>query len=231
MAEATLPPGCRHLPGFLDRPDQEALVSALRLAVAAAPFFTPVMPRTGKPFSVQMTNVGSLGWVSDVSGYRYQPSHPVTGGPWPAIPAELLQIWRTCLPEAPEPQACLVNLYRGEARMGLHQDRDEQALEVPVVSVSLGDSAMFRMSAAPQRGGPTTGIRLESGDVFVFGGESRLNFHGISRVYAETSDLLVGGGRLNLTLRRVTAVAGQRPHASGSVAASPCSSVGRAPDF
>ncbi len=207
VAPATLPPGCRHLPGFLDRAQQEALVRALRAVVAAAPFFIPVMPRSGRPFSVQMTNLGSHGWVSDRSGYRYQPHHPDTGRPWPSIPGELLSVWSSCLPDAPAPQACLVNLYRGDARMGLHQDRDEDALDVPVVSVSLGDAAMFRMGG-PQRGGGTTGIRLESGDVFVFGGESRLNFHGVSRVYAGTSDLLAGGGRINLTLRRVTAVGG-----------------------
>lgn len=192
------------MPGYLDRAAQEQLLESLRRAVAAAPFFTPVMPRTGTPFSVRMTNLGSLGWISDRRGYRYEHYHPATGRPWPAIPAELLHVWRECAPGAPPPEACLVNLYRGDARMGMHTDRDEAALDIPVVSVSLGDSARFRMGG-PERGGRTAGVRLESGDVFVFGGASRLNYHGISRVYPDTSDLLAGGGRLNLTLRRVTA--------------------------
>ncbi len=168
-----------------------------------APLFQPRMPRTGKPFSVRMTNGGPLGWVSDETGYRYQPTHPDTGRPWPPMPAALLALWDDLAGYGLPPEACLVNLYDAGARMGLHQDRDEAALDAPVVSVSLGDTALFRIGGT-SRGGPTRSLRLASGDVFVFGGPARLVFHGIDRVLAGSSTLIRGGGRINLTLRRVT---------------------------
>ncbi len=160
------------------------------------------MPRTGRPFSVRMANLGPLGWVSDRRGYRYQPTHPLTGRPWPAIPPALLDLWAE-LVGGPEPECCLVNLYRSGARMGLHQDRDEAALDVPVLSISLGDAAIFRIGGVARRGRTAT-LRLESGDVVLLAGESRLAFHGIDRILAGTSALVPGGGRINLTLRRVT---------------------------
>ncbi len=198
-----LAPGLRHLPGFLDRAEQVTLVADLRAAVAAAPLFTPRMPRTGKAFSVRMTNCGPLGWVSDAAGgYRYQPTHPETGAHWPSIPALALKAWRTGgYPQPPE--ACLVNFYDAGARMGLHQDRDEAALDAPVVSISLGDSCLFRFGG-PERGGPTKSVRLHSGDVVLIGGASRLCFHGVDRIMGGSSTLLPNGGRINLTLRRVT---------------------------
>lgn len=160
------------------------------------------MPRTGRPFSVRMANMGPLGWVSDVRGYRYQSSHPLTGRPWPPIPERLLGLWCE-LVGSPEPECCLVNLYRPGARMGLHRDEDEEAQEVPVLSVSLGDAAIFRVGGLA-RGGPTVSFRLESGDVVLLAGASRRAYHGIDRILAGTSDLVPGGGRINLTLRRVT---------------------------
>lgn len=197
-------PGAWHFPRFFDRAAQEELLAQLRQAVAVAPLFTPAMPRTGKPFSVRMTNLGRLGWVSDRErGYRYQAEHPVTGQPWPVLPGMLLTLWRAVAGYPHPPEACLVNFYAGTAKMGLHQDRDEAALEAPVVSVSLGDAALFRIGGA-QRGGKTQSVKLESGDVFVFGGPARLSYHGIDRVYPGTSKLLKDGGRINLTLRRVT---------------------------
>src|SRR5436305_15191674 len=132
-------------PGYFDRSGQDGLLTAIREAVRAAPLFAPTMPRTGKPFSVRMTNCGPLGWVSDRDGYRYQARHPVTGQPWPAIPAEIARVWAALLPGAPAPEACLVNYYEGGAKMGLHQDRDERALDVAVLSISLGDAAQFRL--------------------------------------------------------------------------------------
>jgi alkylated DNA repair protein (DNA oxidative demethylase) len=177
-------------------------------AVAArAPWFTPRMPRTGKAFSVRMTNCGSLGWVADVDGYRYQPGHPETGEPWPPIPALALLAWSELAGFPRPPQACLVNAYDVSARMGLHQDSDEGDFSAPVVSISLGCAALFRYGGA-KRNGPTKSIKLQSGDVVVLGGASRLAFHGIDRIYPGTSALLPGGGRLNLTLR---AVAGRAP--------------------
>jgi len=196
-------PGVTHAPGFLDRPAQEALRDALRDVVRAAPLFQPRMPRTGKAFSVRMTNCGPLGWVADERGYRYQPNHPDTGQPWPPMPASLQEAWSILAPGAPPPEACLINYYDSTARMGLHQDRDEEDLSAPVVSLSLGDSCLFRVGGS-ERGGSTRSFRLSSGDAMTLGGPARLAFHGVDRLYPGTSTLLVGGGRINLTLRRVT---------------------------
>jgi DNA oxidative demethylase len=161
------------------------------------------MPRTGKAFSVRMTNCGPLGWVADQAGYRYQPRHPVSGAPWPPIPELLLAAWSALAPDAPPPQACLVNVYDAAARMGLHQDRDEDDLAAPVVSLSLGDSCLFRVGGV-ERKAPTRSFRLHSGDAIVIGGASRLAFHGVDKLYPGTSTLLAGGGRINVTMRRVT---------------------------
>lgn len=199
-----LPKGVRHMPGFLSRDVQEGLVESVREVVKAAPLYTPEMPRTGKPLSVRMTNCGSLGWVTDKDGgYRYQPRHPLTGDPWPPIPAALLALWQEVSGYPHPPEACLVNFYTDTAKMGLHQDRDEQEFGAPVVSVSLGDACLFRVGGT-KRDDRTVSFRLESGDVVVLGGEGRLAFHGVDRIYPSTSALLKNGGRINLTLRRVT---------------------------
>ena len=196
-------PGLRYFPGRLEADAQRELVEALRAAVAEAPLFTPVMPRTGRPFTVRMTNLGALGWVSDRAGYRYQPTHPETGRPWPPMPETLLELWRAVSGYPHAPEACLVNFYNGGAKMGLHRDEDEEDFSAPVLSVSLGDTAVFRMGG-PERGGKTETLKLGSGDVLVMGGASRLCYHGIDRVLQGTSTLLKDGGRINLTLRRVT---------------------------
>jgi alkylated DNA repair protein (DNA oxidative demethylase) len=193
----------RYLPEFLDRGAQEQVLRDLREAATQAPLFTPVMPRTAKPFSVRMTNMGSLGWVSDKSGYRYQPGHPATGLPWPAIPQSILAIWNRVSNYPHGPEACLVNFYGGDSKMGLHQDRDEEDFEAPVISISLGDTALFRVGGT-SRGGKTQSLKLASGDVLILEGPSRLAFHGIDRVIGGSSTLLKDGGRINLTLRRVT---------------------------
>lgn len=200
----TLPEGIRHLPGYLDQSAQEALVEDIRRIVAKAPLYTPCMPKTGKPMSVRMTNCGALGWVTDKeNGYRYQATHPVTGEPWPAMPERLIALWRDIAGYPHPAEACLVNFYAGEAKMGLHQDRDEEELSAPVLSVSLGDACLFRVGGT-KRGDPTVSFRLDSGDVVLIGGNSRLAFHGVDRIHPGTSDLLKQGGRINLTLRRVT---------------------------
>jgi DNA oxidative demethylase len=199
----TLADGLRLFPGCLAAGTQADLVSTLRAAVAQAPLFTPEMPKTGKPFSVRMTNLGPLGWVSDKhGGYRYQALHPSTGGPWPPLPDILLQVWNDVANYSHPPEACLVNFYTADAKMGLHQDRDEKDFAAPVVSISLGDSALFRFGGT-SRGGKTHAVKLSSGDVLVMGGAARLCFHGIDRVFGGTSSLLKDGGRINLTLRRV----------------------------
>lgn len=205
-----IPPPVEVAPGALwyrealDRTAQAALLADIRAVIEDAPPFIPAMPRTGRPFSVRMTNCGPLGWVSDVSGYRYQPFHPDTRRPWPAFPPRLLDVWARHAHYPAPPEACLVNLYAPDARMSLHQDRDEADFAAPVVSVSLGDTAVFRIGGETRRG-PTRSIRLASGDVFVLSGASRLAFHGVDRILGGTSTLLPEGGRINLTLRRVTA--------------------------
>ena len=204
-APSPLPPGIRYLPGHFDGAAQAALVEDIRRVVEAAPLYTPAMPKTGKEMSVRMTNCGEFGWVTDKErGYRYQAAHPVTGEPWPPIPDVLLDLWREVADHPQPPQACLVNFYSDKARMGQHQDRDESDFSAPVVSVSLGDDCLFRVGGA-RRADPTQSFRLRSGDVVVLGGEGRLAFHGVDRIFPSTSTLLKNGGRINLTLRRVTA--------------------------
>jgi alkylated DNA repair protein (DNA oxidative demethylase) len=182
---------------------QQALLDAVQARLKEAPLYRPVMPKTEKPFSVEESNFGRLGWVSDKNGYRYQPLHPVTGKPWPAIPETLLDLWRA-LAQLPPPDCCLLNFYAQGAKMGLHQDRDEKDTSAPVIGVSLGDEALFRIGGAT-RGGPTSSVRLASGDVILFGGVARLAYHGIDRIVVGSSRLLPGGGRLSLTLRKVGA--------------------------
>jgi alkylated DNA repair protein (DNA oxidative demethylase) len=196
--------GGLHLhPGYLDRSAQDALLLALRDVVRRAPVYTPRMPKTGKPMSVRMTNCGPLGWVTDEGGYRYQPTHPETGETWPPIPDILLKAWAELGGYAHPPESCLVNYYGPTAKMGLHQDRDEQDFAAPVVSLSLGDTGLFRIGGT-KRGDPTRSLRLASGDGLVLAGDARLAFHGIDRIMPGTSTLLPDGGRINFTLRRVT---------------------------
>lgn len=202
-ADWGLPEGIRFHPGFLERGEQEELVAAIRGIVAEAPLYVPVMPATGKPMSVRMTNCGPLGWVTDRErGYRYQPTHPATNRPWPAIPEKLGVIWKKLSDYYKPPEACLVNFYSDDARMGLHQDRDERDLAAPVVSISLGDTCLFRLGGRERRD-PTRSFKLASGDALVLGGEGRLCFHGVDRIYPGTSTLLRNCGRINITLRRV----------------------------
>ncbi len=188
-------------PGWLDRPAQEALVADLRAVIAAAPLFAP-HTRWGKPMSVRMTAAGRFGWYSDRRGYRYIDHHP-GGGPWPPIPDRVLALWRALSGASRDPECCLLNWYGPDARMGLHQDRDEADFTQPVLSVSLGDDGLFRVGNQ-ERGGPTESVWLRSGDVLVMGGAARLLHHGIDRIAPGTSTLLPAPGRINLTLRVVT---------------------------
>jgi alkylated DNA repair protein (DNA oxidative demethylase) len=201
-----LPEGVSHWPAFFDRSAQEALLQLIRAAAQQAPLFVPKMPRTGKPMSVRMTNMGSLGWVTDQqNGYRYQATHPETGQNWPQMPQTLLDLWQEKSGYDHAPEACLVNYYADGAKMGLHQDRDEVDFDAPVLSVSLGNACLFRVGGV-ERGGKTTSFRLESGDVMMLSGPARLAFHGVDKIYPNTSDLLRDGGRINLTMRRVTKI-------------------------
>ncbi len=199
----SLPEGVFHWPGHFDAENQVELLEYIREKVAISPLFTPKMPKTGKEMSVRMTNFGEFGWVTDKeNGYRYQEKHPATGKPWPDIPQRLHDLWERFSGYSKPPQACLVNFYSDGAKMGLHQDRDEQDFEAPVLSVSLGNDCQFRIGGTT-RGGKTQSFRLMSGDVMMLSGPSRLAFHGVDRIYPNTSDLLKSGGRINLTLRRV----------------------------
>jgi len=190
--------GFRLWPGALSPADQAALLAEVLVAVETAPFYRPVTPG-GRPFSVEMTSLGPLGWVSDRGGYRYQATHPVTGRPWPPMPPVVLELWTSLTGHPQPPDACLVNLYRDGARMGLHQDRDEADFSAPVLSVSLGDTAVFRVGLGES--GPTRSVRLASGDVCALMGPARLARHGIDRILSGSSALIPGGGRINLTLR------------------------------
>lgn len=194
-------------------PDQQqALLDDVVKVIDMAPFFRPTLPRWGTPFSVLMSNCGALGWVSDKSGYRYQPTHPETGAAWPEIPKSLLELWSEHTDYPAPPEACLINYYQRTAKMGLHQDKDEKDFEAPVLSISLGDDARFRLGGH-KRADPAAAINLISGDIMQLAGENRLAFHGIDKTHPGTSNLLSRypdhfpqGGRLNLTLRRVNAV-------------------------
>ncbi len=198
-------PGFDYIPGALNPGQQADLLTAIDHVVAEAPLFTSRMPKTGKPMSVRMTNCGPFGWVSDKErGYRYQAEHLETGEPWPPIPDELLTIWRRYGGFEGLPEACLVNFYGAGTKMGSHVDMDEQEPRAPVVSVSLGDDAVFHVGGL-KRSDPKTRFTLRSGDVVVLGGQARFAYHGIDKVLPSTSSLVPGGGRINLTMRRVTA--------------------------
>jgi len=197
------PQGFAHYPLYFDAAQQQALIEAVREGVKQAPFFVSRMPRTGTPMSVALSNFGNLGWMSDKDrGYRYEPLHPITRKPWMPIPKLLLDLWDDVTGYPVHPECCLINWYKEGTKMGAHIDNDEQDAKAPVVSISLGDPAMFRMGG-PQRGGPTQGIKLFSGDVVVMAGESRFCYHSVSKIYYGESALVPRGGRINLTMRRV----------------------------
>ena len=194
--------GFKLFPSALDEAAQQALVAEVLASIEAAPPYRPVTPG-GKAMSVRMTNLGPLGWTTDSRGYRYEAAHPVTGAAWPPMPPSLLDLWARLAAAAAPPDACLVNIYGAEARMGLHQDKDEADFDIPVLSVSLGDSAVFRLGG-PRRGDPTRTLKLASGDVCLLSGPARLWFHGVDRILPGSSRLIPGGGRINLTLRRAS---------------------------
>lgn len=186
--------------GWLDPAAQAAMAADVAAVIAAAPLFSPLTP-WGKPMSVGMTSAGRYGWFTDRAGYRYVDRHP-SGVPWPPIPESVLDVWRALVSAERMPDCCLVNRYGEKARMGLHRDSDEADFAWPVLSISLGDPAVFRVGGLA-RSDPTTSVLLESGDVVLFGGAARLAYHGIDRIRAGGSRLLPGGGRINLTCRVV----------------------------
>ncbi|MDR6263296.1 alpha-ketoglutarate-dependent dioxygenase AlkB [Roseobacter sp. N2S] len=185
---------------LLSPAEQGVILDDIRGVIKQAPLFSPITA-WGKPMSVGMSSAGRYGWYSDRSGYRYERKHP-NGTPWPAIPQSVMRIWSAVTDCARAPDCCLINHYTEKARMGLHQDNDEQDFSFPVVSVSLGDEGLFRIGGT-ERKDKTESIWLSSGDVCVMGGSARLAYHGIDRIRFGSSALLRNNGRINLTLRVV----------------------------
>jgi alkylated DNA repair protein (DNA oxidative demethylase) len=185
------------------RPIERELIAALRDIAAQAPFRHMVTPG-GHQMSVAMTNCGKAGWVTDRSGYRYDAIDPESGKPWPAMPAALCDLAGRAAAEAGfggfSPDACLINRYEPGARMSLHQDKDERDFENPIVSVSLGLPAIF-LFGGPKRADKPQRYRLEHGDIVVWGGPSRLFFHGVAPL-ADGEHNLLGRQRINLTFRK-----------------------------
>ncbi len=198
----TLPDGFRLLPAYFSRATQQDLLETIRAGVRRAPLYRPVMPRTGKPLSVRMSNFGAFGWITSKEGYRYGKTHPATGKPWPPLPRALIDLWQDVSGWPDLPEACLINYYDQGARLGLHVDADENAINAPIVSVSLGDQALYRIGGQ-SRTDPTRSLRLSSGDVLILAGDARRCYHGVDRIYPGTSTLLPKGGRINLTMRVV----------------------------
>ena len=190
------------LRGFA-RASESELIGALRDIAGLAPFRHMVTPG-GHSMSVAMSNCGNLGWVTDRSGYRYDTNDPETGKPWPAMPASFCHLAGQAAAQAGfqdfSPDACLINRYEPGARMSLHQDRDEDDFGAPIVSVSLGLPAIFLFGGSKRSDKPRR-FRLEHGDVVVWGGPSRLVFHGVAPL-ADGEHALMGRQRINLTFRK-----------------------------
>jgi alkylated DNA repair protein (DNA oxidative demethylase) len=202
-------PGAFLYPAFLDAATQEALAAEIAGVIARAPLFVSRMPKSGLPMSVRMTNCGPLGWISVTpQGSRSEPRPPETGPPRPPIPQPLPDLWRAPTGYTTPPEACLVNGYADDAKMGLHQDRDEADFDAPILSLSLGADCRFRFGGS-KRADRTVAVTLSSGDALVFGGQARLCFHGVDRILPSIltplpAALAGQGARVNLTLRRVT---------------------------
>jgi alkylated DNA repair protein (DNA oxidative demethylase) len=186
--------------GYFNSAQQHHLIDEIRNSSLKTP---PIALKTpgGRSLSVRTTSMGKYGWYSDERGYRYTTKHR-NGNIWPPIPTMILQAWTEITGQTRQPDCCLVNYYSENAKMGLHQDRDEADFHWPVLSISLGDDALFRMGGSDRKD-KTESIWLSSGDVLVMGGKARMGYHGIDRVRFGSSALLRNGGRLNLTLRVV----------------------------
>ncbi|WP_339865167.1 alpha-ketoglutarate-dependent dioxygenase AlkB [Paremcibacter congregatus] len=188
------------LPNFFD--GQEVLHIVQQL-LDQAPFRHMKTPG-GRRMAVALTNCGTVGWISDTKGYRYSPTDPLTNTPWPPMPAALLSLARSaaekCGYEDFRPDSCLINRYDPGSALSPHQDRNENDFSQPIVSLSIGRSAMFQLYGQ-ERGGKAVNIRLNDGDILVFGGPARLNFHGVRRLLPD-APAHMSDGRINLTLRQ-----------------------------
>jgi DNA oxidative demethylase len=195
--------GAMLLRGFVTGAEAVYIYETVQRTLALAPFRHMMTPG-GRRMSVAMTNCGFVGWVTDVSGYRYDPIDPQTGKPWPSIPPEFRQLAERAAARAGfasfDPDSCLINRYEPGARLSLHQDRNEKSYDAPIVSLSLGLPAKFLFGGL-SRSERVRRIRLESGDVAVWGGPARLAYHGVDPL-AEGNHPLTGRCRLNLTFRK-----------------------------
>jgi alkylated DNA repair protein (DNA oxidative demethylase) len=206
--EEGLPEGVALFRKRLSRHAQLAILDDIARVIEQAPLFRPQMP-TGPYMINSLTNCGERGWVSDKRGYRYQTMHPETGQTWPPIPKAARDCAVAAVRDAGlgefEPDACLVNVYAADGRLSLHRDYDEADFKWPIASLSFGSDADFTIGGL-KRAGKTQTIRLKSGDVLVFGGPSRLRYHGVRKIRPGSSPVehpvLPLGGRINLTLRR-----------------------------
>ncbi len=188
--------GLLYYPHYLNAGQIAVILSDIKNIIVKSPFFQPVMPKTAKPLSVKMTNVGTVGWVSDKSGYRYQKIHPVTQESWLPIPDSLLTLWHTLI-TGYEPDCCLINLYHADAYMGLHCDKDEKDLTASVLSISLGAAALFRHGGT-ERNHPTSSFKIYDGDVIILSNESRLIYHAIDKIFIDDKHQK----RINITMRK-----------------------------
>lgn len=193
-----------HLPQYFSPEQQIELLQIARQVAKHSPLFTPTM-KNGAAFRYQNTSCGEQGWISDRLGYRYSKLHP-NGKPWYPMPDRIRDLAMELAALAGEidykPQTCLINYYKGNGKLGLHQDNSESNLEPCLISISLGDTATFLLGGCKQSD-PIKEIELKSGDCLILASEQRLAFHGIKQVIPGTSNLLKNGGRLNLTIRQI----------------------------
>ncbi|MBL8644444.1 MAG: alpha-ketoglutarate-dependent dioxygenase AlkB [Rhodospirillaceae bacterium] len=203
LSAPQLPDGFILRADALDLDRQRALLAAIRTIEAAAPL-AKLRTKGGGLTSAAMTNCGEAGWWSDAKGYRYERANPMTGRPWPAMPEVFRRTVAGVMAASPwpgfDPDACLINFYSPEARMGLHQDRDEADFSHPIMTVCLGDDADFQIGGA-ERSEKYFNVRVHSGDVMLMGGASRMRFHGVRKIFPGTSPLDVKG-RYSLTFRK-----------------------------
>ena len=194
-----------HLKQYLTIEQQQHLLTLSREVYMASPMWTPTTKR-GNRYSYQNTSCGKYGWISDEKGYYYSQTNPVNQKPFPEIPSFINQLAVDVAKlvgfDSYLPETCLINYYKQSSRLGLHQDNSEKNLSAPIISISLGDDAVFmlgtkRYSDKPQK------ILLKSGDIFILYGDARMAYHGIKQINPGTSNLLKNGGRLNLTIRQV----------------------------
>ena len=192
--------GVQIFKGLIDVKNQHQMVDDLRDVISKAPMRSPITPN-GHKMSVRMSAAGRYGWCSDQFGYQYV-DRQGDGQPWPDIPNIIAGLWAQLVSAQRSADCCSINYYDQSAKMGLHQDKDESDFNWPVLSISLGDDALFRVGNVT-RGGKTESVWLNSGDVVLIGGDARLAYHGIDRIKFGSSTLLKKAGRINLTLRVV----------------------------